>query len=351
MLIRRHSDGYNFIGDTETGVTMRWGVSLDQDAVLAPWPELADISISNHCTKHCDFCYRDSKPDNSFVSVADYESILDSLTSPRWGSVFQVALGGGEPLEHPGFLEIIQRTWERGIVANFTTNGLGVTRTLAAGLAGKVGAVAISISNIEELCPERVKILADAGIKTNLHFILDNNSIDQATELLKGRFNHLLDDVNAVIFLTFKPKGRGTGSRCLRSGTSLDRFVARIDSNACSAHIGFDACFVPILMRRTEVDVDYVDSCECAFFSVYIDEQMNVKPCSFAAGNRDSFNLRQYSMEEIWTQHFSDYKRRILDHSCGEDCKHSPSCHGKCAYFDSLAFCYQPERIELQSRV
>jgi radical SAM protein with 4Fe4S-binding SPASM domain len=347
MLIRRNSDSYNFIGDTETGVTMRWGASLDQDPVLAPWPELADISISNHCSKNCNFCYRDSNPDNSFISIADYESTLDSLTSPHWGSVFQVALGGGEPLEHPEFLEIIQRTWDRGIVANFTTNGLGVTKTLAAGLAEKVGAVAISVSNIEELHADRVKILTDAGIKTNLHFILDSNSIDQATELLEGRFNHLLDDVNAVIFLTFKPKGRGTESRCLKSGTSLDRFVARIDSNSCSAHIGFDACFVPILMRRTEVDVDYVDSCECAFFSVYIDEQMNVKPCSFATGNRDSFNLRQYSMEEIWTQRLSDYRKRLLDHSCGEDCEHSPSCHGKCAYFDSLAFCYQPEHIEL----
>ena len=340
--MRRHSESYNFIGDPETGVTMRWGAALDQDPVLAPWPELADISISNHCSKHCDFCYRDSKPDNSFLSIADYERILDSLTSPRWGSVFQVALGGGEPLEHPRFLEIVRRTWERGIVANFTTNGQAITKTLAAELAGKVGAVAISVSSIEEMRPDRVKILADAGIKTNLHFVLDSNSIDQAAELLEGRFNHLFDDVNAVIFLTFKPRGRGAESRCLRPGASLDRFVARIDSSACSGHIGFDACFVPILMRRTEVDVDYVDSCECAFFSVYIDEQMNVKPCSFAIGNLDSFNLRQYSMEEIWIQRFFDYRKRILDDSCREDCKHSPSCHGTCAYFVSLAFCHQP---------
>jgi radical SAM protein with 4Fe4S-binding SPASM domain len=347
MLMRRHSSDYNFVGDTETGVTMRWGSSLDRDPVLAPWPELADISISNHCSKHCDFCYRDSVPDNSFISIQDYERILDSLTSPRWRSVFQVALGGGEPLEHPGFLEIIRRTWDRGIVANFTTNGLAITKTLAAGIAGKVGAVAISVSNMEELRLDRVKILAGAGIKTNLHFILDSDSIDQATEVLEGRFNHLLDDVNAVIFLTFKPKGRGTESRCLKAGASLDRFVARVDSSGCSTHIGFDACFVPILMHRTEVDVDYVDSCECAFFSVYIDEQMNVKPCSFATGNHDSFSLRQYSMDEIWTRCFADYRRRQLDFPCQQDCAHSSSCHGKCAYFGSLAFCYQPERIEL----
>ena len=216
MLKRKHGEGYNFIGDTETGVTMRWGTALGEDPLFAPWPELADISISNHCSKNCDFCYRDSKPDNSFMSVADYESVLDSLTSPRWGSVFQVALGGGEPLEHPDFIAIIEQTWKRGIVANFTTNGHGVTKSLAENIAGKVGAVAVSVAKMEEIPTVQLKMLADAGIRTNLHFILDNGSIGQATEILEGRFNHLLDDVNAVIFLTFKPRGRGTETQCLR---------------------------------------------------------------------------------------------------------------------------------------
>lgn len=339
--MRRHSSDYNFIGDTETGVTMRWGSTLEQDPVRAPWPELADISVSNHCSQGCDFCYRDSRPDNSFLSLADYERVLDSLTSPRWGSVFQVALGGGEPLEHPDFLEMIRRTADRGIVVNFTTNGRAVTKALADELAGKVGAVALSISRIEQVRPERIKLLADAGIKTNIHFVLDNNSIGQAAELLEGRFNHLLADVNATIFLTFKPKGRGTQSRCIQPGVALDRFVSRIDSSICSAHIGFDACFVPILMRRTEVDVDYVDSCECAFFSVYIDERMNVKPCSFAVGDTDSFNLGKYSMEEIWTNHFSAYREKLLGDPCQENCHHARACHGKCAYFESLAFCHR----------
>ena len=348
MLIRRHSAEYNFIGDTETGVTMRWGAAVDQDPVLAPWPELADISISNHCSKNCNFCYRDSKPDNSFLSVVDYEKILDGLTSPRWGSVFQVALGGGEPLEHPDFVEIINQTWTRGIVANFTTNGRAVTKTLAEKIAGKVGAVAISVTEMEEMPTDQVKILADAGIKTNLHFILDNRSIDQATELLRGRFNHLLDDVNAVIFLTFKPRGRGSESLCLRPGASLDQFVAQIGSDGCSVHIGFDACFVPILMSQTTIDADYVDSCECAFFSVYIDERMNVKPCSFAIGCRDSFSLRKYSMEEIWTRHFASYRKNISDHPCGENCAHSSTCHGECSYFESLSFCYKPAQNDLK---
>ena len=59
MLTRFTSD-YNFIADPRTGITMRGGTTLNDDPIWAPVPELADISISNHCTKGCSFCYRDS---------------------------------------------------------------------------------------------------------------------------------------------------------------------------------------------------------------------------------------------------------------------------------------------------
>lgn len=54
-LIRRHSDGYNFVADPKSGITMRWGKTVNDDPYRAPLPELVDISISNHCTKGCTF--------------------------------------------------------------------------------------------------------------------------------------------------------------------------------------------------------------------------------------------------------------------------------------------------------
>lgn len=51
MKLLRKSKKYNLLGDKKTGVTIRWGKTLSDDPILAPWPELVDISISNHCTK------------------------------------------------------------------------------------------------------------------------------------------------------------------------------------------------------------------------------------------------------------------------------------------------------------
>ena len=165
MKIRRHSKSYNFIGDTETGITFRWGTTLNENPIFAPWPELADISISNHCTKGCKFCYRDSKDDNSFMPLEDYIYILEELNHPEWGNVFQVAIGGGEPLEHPKLKEIIETTISYNIVPNLTTNGHHLTEKFVAFLERKIGAIALSVIDIKQLEMHKVDLLRKKNIR------------------------------------------------------------------------------------------------------------------------------------------------------------------------------------------
>lgn len=340
MIVRRHTAGYNFWGDTQTGITMRWGEAIGENPVYAPWPELADISISNHCTKGCDFCYRDSKNNNSFMPVEQYEKVLEALHSERWGYVFQVALGGGEPLEHPEFCEIINKTHERGIIANFTTNGVHLNENTVRFLKGKVGALAISATNMEEVSPDILPALFESGIKTNIHFILNNESIHYAIKILRGKYNERLKYVNGIIFLTYKPRGRADPGKCLKPDTKMHDFLKLVNNSKCKCSVGFDACFVPPLMKYTDVNVDYIDSCECGFFSVYVDENMNVKPCSFAHNNEYSYNLKEYNMETIWGKKYAEYRKEILRHKCANDCKNKKDCRGKCVYYDDLSFCY-----------
>ncbi len=338
MKIRRHSEGYNFFGDTGTGCTLRWGNDLKEDPSMAPWPELADISISNYCTKGCDFCYRNSTRDGSIMSLTDYKSVLNHLKSERWGTIFQVALGGGEPLEHPDFIEIIKTTCEYGIVPNFTTNGIHLTQELCAEIKPYVGAVAVSISTVRDI-DEKINYLIEEGIKTNLHFILSEESLDEAILLLEGKYNKYLEGINGLIFLTYKPQGRGEASRCLINDEKLIRFMALVEEDHCLARIGFDACFVPMLLRYTDTNVDYVDSCECGYFSIYIDEKMNVKPCSFTNDERFVFNLREYTFEEIWNNKLRDYRAYLSSITCSLKCDKKSNCRGACIYYKELQLC------------
>lgn len=345
MKIRRHSVGYNFLGDTETGITFRWAKSLKENPSISPWPELADISISNHCTKGCDYCYRDSGNNFAFISLNDYEYILNELQHPKWGNIFQVAIGGGEPLEHPQLNQIIEATISRNIVLNLTTNGINLNNEYASFFKGKVGAVAVSVADIQTLDLDKARILLKESVRTNIHYVLSNKNISQAVDILRGKYNEILSGLNSIIFLTHKPHGRGSMADILNISDGLKHFIKQIDHNMCSARIGFDACFVPLLLHFTKTDSTHVDSCEGGFFSIYIDENLNVKPCSFDNNGLYTFNLREYSFSDIWEYKLTSYREDVVN-CCKRKCRKKTECRGACHFYNEITCCFSKTEKE-----
>ena len=224
-MIRKHFEGYNFVGVQETGVTFRWGSSFNEDPKMAPWPELADISISNYCTNGCSYCYRDSGKDGKFMSIDDYKLVLKNLTSEKYGSIFQIAIGGGEPLLHPNFHEIIQLTWENGIIPNYTTSGKFFTQENIESTRKYCGAVAISWDPYRDLSIDELSelgnYLKNEGIKANIHYVISEKTIQTAMEILNGNFDDKLGYFNSIIFLTHKPVGRALKSDSIKSEDKL----------------------------------------------------------------------------------------------------------------------------------
>ena len=335
----RHIGDYHFLADAESGVTFRWGKTLEEDPPFAPIPELADISISNKCSKGCSFCYKDSTPEGETMSLDEYCKVLDSINSPEYGTIFQVAIGGGEPLEHPDFLKIVDETVKRGIVLNFTTNGCLLTRNICAKLKGRIGALAISASSIADLKRIQSAIECADGLKVNIHYILSKESIAEATEIVEGTHNELLKGINAVVFLTYKPAGRGTDELLLEDENKQKAFVEAVKSPKIACKIGFDACFVPMLIQGKAVRNEMVDVCEGGFFSVYIDENMNVSPCSFS-GDKDTYSLKKYDFYDIWLNKLQKYRERVKN-ECKRDCSARGMCRGCCPYYPQITNCYQ----------
>ncbi|MFM2482397.1 radical SAM protein [Celerinatantimonas sp. YJH-8] len=342
-LLRRHSMGYHFVGDPNTGLTARWGSAAHLDPLQAPWPELVDISISNRCSKGCDFCYRDSTPSGALMSLEQYTFLLEQLTSPQWGPPFQVALGGGEPLEHPQLLDILDVTHAKGIIANFTTNGEQLTAALAKQLSGKVSALALSAMGLSEFHPQRVTLLTQQGIRTNLHYILDEYTLSEAIAIAEGQYDDLLSGLSSIVFLTRKPQGRSNADGILTFGSDrLTRFLDAVATHQSHLALGFDACAVPLLLHHGQIDPQTVDACECGFFSVYVDEKLEVRPCSFANKGQYGWDLNQFSFAEIWTTKFAEYRKQQLSLTCSRTCVGKMHCRGKCPLFDEIAFCFVP---------
>lgn len=342
-LIRRHCEGYNFVGHPLTGQTFRWGRLFSDNPTIAPWPELADISISNYCTQNCEYCYRDSNIYGKVMSLNDYIYVLDALTNKKYGSVFQIALGGGEPLLHPDIINILKTTKEHGVIANYTTNGTHFTKDILQATKKYCGAIAISYDTYrEDLSMYSMRDmgleLKRLGIKTNIHYVLSERTIKDAIKILQGKYDEFLYCFNAIIFLTFKPSGRAKKEDCITSYNLLKEFIELITQPISAIKVGFDACFVPLLIRQTSIDRDYLDSCECGFFSVYIDEALNVSPCSFNNKKNYMFNLKEHKFETIWTNKFNDY-RNTVKNNCITECDFKPDCRGRCIFYKELFFC------------
>jgi len=344
MIIRRHTNRYNFVADPKTGITFRWGETFKENPIMAPWPELADVSISNYCNNNCEYCYRNSSSEGKFIALKDFSFLLNQLTCPEYGAVFQIALGGGEPLLHPEFVDILRITREEfGMIPNYTTNGKFFNQDIIEATKKWCGAIAISYDpyrkdvSLDELRQTGI-ILKKENIKTNIHYVLSEKTIQHAIKILKGYYDEFFNIYNAIIFLTYKPTGRANYSDCIKGSNSLRSFLRLIEEPVSKVKTGFDACMVPLLMKHTDINRDFLDSCECGFFSVYVDEELNVKPCSFCTDNQYVFSLKETNFKDIWLKKFTYYRKKVAN-NCHEECNLSIECRGKCPYFEELFIC------------
>lgn len=79
------------------------------------FPESIDMKISNRCDKGCPMCHECSTPDGDFADLN--HPILNSLNPGT-----ELALGGGNVLEHPDLDDFLLRMRDQGVVCNMTVH-------------------------------------------------------------------------------------------------------------------------------------------------------------------------------------------------------------------------------------
>jgi len=340
--------------DPKTGLYIRSGVMEDgkdtgTDPFMRNFPQLADVGImgscqhgqSGLCIKSGTQCYQNgpnTKKDD--MTIEDFKNIVSQCR----GKVFQFALGGrGDVDQHGNFEEILKLCRENGIVPNFTTSGLGMTARKAEICKKYTGAVAVSWYRSEHT-EKAIQLLLQAGVKTNIHYVLGTGTIDEAMDRLKNR--GFPEKTNAVIFLLHKPVGMGKQDNVLKVGDlRVRRFFGIVGGGKFDFKIGFDSCSCAgIINYAPNIDRSSIDYCEGARFSCYIDAQMNMMPCSFANGNPGwHVSLRDCTMQEAWDGETFDRFRNYLQNACA-GCKEREWCGGGCPILNEITLCDRKER-------
>lgn len=331
--------GYTSLFNRATGFFARLPDKGKKEPFWSPHgPELIDISITNWCDQHCSFCYRSSNEHGKHMELGAYKEIIDQAANM---GVFQVALGGGNPNQHPDFMEILEYTASKEIVPNYTTNGNGLDDEILDTTRRHCGAVAVSAYPPYQKTASTIKRLSDNSIKTNVHFILDTTSINTAIDWLKEP-PEFLRDINAIVFLSYKPSGRKIyESKLLRNSSRLEEFFKLATSAQRRLKVGFDACCVSGVFAHTNSNAAMVDACDAGRFSMYISEDLRVYPCSFQSAITEGDQLNDNTtLLGIWTnsKNMKSFREYFSSNRCGL-CKHSSACMNGCPLFDELVVC------------
>ena len=337
------------IFDDDTGHYVRSGVftndvETDVEPFMSSFPELLDVGIMGHCvhgkTGLCEKagiqCYQSgSIVQQPNMSIEDFEEILRQCHH----FTFQIALGGrGDPDMHESFEDILKLCRQYHVVPNFTTSGYGMTPEKAAICKEYCGAVAVSWYR-SSYTLAAIQMLLDAGVKTNIHYVLGNNSIDEAIERLE--FKSFPAGINAAVFLLHKPIGLGTEANMLTvDDPRVRKFFSLVDSGQFPFKIGFDSCTIPGILNFTcNIDRDALDTCEGARWSAYISPDMKMLPCSFDnEAMRWAVDLRTHTIQEAWdSEQFEDFRQHF--HNACPNCPDRHACMGGCLIVPQIVLC------------
>ncbi|MDR1870677.1 MAG: radical SAM protein [Deltaproteobacteria bacterium] len=317
------------------GMFMRYGQDNIDPFCNMAGPELLDIAITNFCEKNCSFCYRQSHNQGKFMSLDDYRLVMEQASQV---GVLQVALGGGNPNQHPDFIEILKMTREFDIIPSYTTNGQGLTDKIYQATKKLCGAMAVSWYEPYDTPLALIERANGYKIPTNIHFLLSKTSLPLAIELLE-KGTDTLSKINALIFLNYKPI-HSPESLCLSEGEEISRFLDLV-KNAKVCQIGFDSCMISYLTKLSnDLAHESVDFCEAGRFSGYVSEELNFYPCSFLNDiSQNGINLKTTSLTEAWRNGEEFVKIREKLNAPGIQnypisacltCQSYSFCHGGC---------------------
>lgn len=281
-------------------------------------------------------CYKDnsdSPPTNMSLDV--YRRIISKFTR----NLEQVALGITDVNANPDFIEILRWSRSAGIVPNYTLTGIGLTDEVVQATSELCGAVAVSVYPwTKSLAYDTIFRLTEAGMsQVNIHLMLSEQTKDFVYEVLEDSLvEERLHRLNAVVFLSVKPKGRAKGKF---TPVSLEGFKELMSfCNRCQIKYGFDSCSAQKYEAAVKAS-DFSDevkkyalslseSCESDLFSSYINVNGELWHCSFTEGEDKFFPVNVEKVDDflrdIWyNPAVVDFRSRLLSGSV-EGCRKCP---------------------------
>lgn len=284
---RYDSSGFITIFNKKIGMKIRTKTYENKEPEISDIPELVDLSITDYCEENCEFCYKNSGCSGKHADMKVLNNIIYQMGN---AGVFEIAIGGGDPVSHPEFSKILYKIKNSGIVPSFSTRS---TKWLDNGEIVKsvkenCGAVAFSVRNAKEVKSFIAKS-EKVGIKPSLHFVLGGSDLKNIPKIMDLR-----DRYEKLIILGFKNIGRGKDFTPYSTKGWID-----ILNEYKWSKVGVDASLAEVLRKESSIPQIYIRK-EDGVFSMYNDAVENT--ASFNSFSEDKIKCDKKPFEEIWRE-------------------------------------------------
>jgi hypothetical protein len=353
------STPFNMYFRKSDGFTAKWGESFDDDPAFNPYGnEIADIEITKACRgirtldkngvtsstrTVCGFCYKKNVPNGTYMNFDTFKKVFDKLNEGK--TMTQIAFGvdaeASEEL-NPDIWKIFEYTKENGVTPNVTV--ADITPYTAEKIVSFCGACAVSAyQHNKNCCYDSIKLLLDEAKKqnkkfaVNIHIMISKETLSFVHEVVEDYLtDERLKGMNAIVFLSLKQKGRGEHFNKI-SETEFKELVDKCFEK--NVRFGMDSCsankFLLSIKDKENYEElsSYVENCEKMLYSLYINDEAKLFPCSFMEKEGDwkdgidMTNINNFT-EDVW---YSDKVKK--DRGISLKCIECNGCNS-CAYYD-----------------
>lgn len=271
---RVRQDGpYTTIFDINTGNKVRISEDDAPPYTKAEIPELVDLKITDYCGQGCNFCYQSSTTAGKHAPLSAIKQAVKTLKALE---VFEVAIGGGEPTDHPEFAQILKMFKKEELVVNFTTlsDRWLSDKNLVQTVAQCTSAIGVSCSSTKGLeLVERIDAAINPGSRKRVRIMAQHvvgaQPLWVTSEFLTAAFEKKIP----VLLLGYKEVGFGKNFTRHDTGQDVPFFLRMATKSVPSASLSVDTALLdhyPDIPKVLNAPLALTTSPE-GKFSCYID--------------------------------------------------------------------------------
>jgi radical SAM protein with 4Fe4S-binding SPASM domain len=288
-------------------------------------PESVHLQLNNVCNLRCPSCYVSLQTeDKGSLPAERWVALVDEMADM---GVFQLALGGGEPLMSPNFVPIVQQSRRRGILPNVTTNGYLLTEQMLTRIRGFIGEVRLSFNDgrsvNRRLLAEKSALLGAWEVQFGYNVIVTHRNIGHLEQILR----ELLElHPHSITLIRPKPAPLNelwyaANALSAKDSALLAEQLHHLEPSFGETVLTVDCAFSYLFHDLPHAELVRRGVAGCAMGERFVVVAWNgdVYPCSHVRGSEYKMgNVREQRFQTVW-EAGNDFVHALADRPCLEE--------------------------------